>query len=48
MFACPTKGVIPDADTLLVTHLTPQTTYNGSLWHIDYNDYYQEHFILPL
>ena len=39
-----TKGVIPDADTLLVSHLRPQLTFNGSLWHIDYNDYYQGHF----
>ena len=39
-----TKGMIPDVDTLLVTHLPAQITYNGSLWHIDYNDYYQGHF----
>ena len=39
-----TKGVIPDVDTLLVTHLPAQIAYNGSLWHIDYNDYYQRHF----
>ena len=38
------KGVIPDVDTLLVTDLPAQITCNGSLWHIDYNDYYQRHF----
>ena len=35
-------------DTLLATHLPAQITYNGSLWHIDYNDYYRRQFATPV